>query len=158
MPATATKTAKAEATHTLRMERRFGASPERVWRAFTDARELRKWWGPTGFTTPRASLDLRVGGAYALTMKAPSGKLHHLAGVFKAVEPGKRLVYTWSWQEGGYAGLPTLVTLEFRPDGKGTMLRLTHEAMTSAEMARDHKGGWSSCLDRLAKLCRGEAA
>jgi len=150
-----TATADAVAKHTLRLERRFAAPPERVYRAFTEPEELRRWWGPTGFTTPRIKLDVRPGGAYALTMKAPSGKLHHLAGVYKVVEPNRRLVYTWSWQEGGYAGIPTTVTLEFLPEGKGTRLRVTHEAMTSAEMVDDHKGGWSSCLDRLAELCKG---
>ncbi|MGH6719823.1 MAG: SRPBCC family protein [Alphaproteobacteria bacterium] len=154
----ATKTAEAVAKHTLRLERRFAQPPKRVYRAFTEVEELRTWWGPEGFTTPRAALDVRPGGTYALTMKAPSGKLLHLAGVFKVVEPAKRLVYTWSWREGDYAGIPTLVTLEFMPDGKGTRLRVTHEAMTSAEMADAHKGGWSSCLDRLAKLCKGAAA
>ena len=155
MPATKAATA---AEHTLRLERRFAAAPARVFRAFTDPAELKKWWGPEGFTTPEATLDVRVGGAYALIMKAPSGKLHHVAGTFRAVEPAKRLVYTWAWREGGYAGVPTLVTLEFVADGKGTLLRLTHEGMTSAAMADDHNGGWSGCLARLERLCKGEAA
>jgi uncharacterized protein YndB with AHSA1/START domain len=154
----ATRTAEAVATQTLRLERRFAAPPERVYRAFTKVEELRKWWGPEGFTTPRATLDVRPGGKYAITMKAPSGDLYHLAGVFKVVEPAKRLVYTWSWRDGGYADIPTLVTLEFVPDGKGTLLRVTHEAMISDEMVGDHKGGWSGALDRLVKLCKGEAA
>lgn len=154
---TAIKAATA-AERTLRLERRFAAAPARVYRAFTDPAELKRWWGPEGFTTPEAKLDVRVGGAYALTMKAPDGALYYLSGAFRVVDPPKRLVYTWTWKEGGYGGVPTLVTLDFKADGKGTLLRLTHEAMTSEEMLGDHKDGWTSALDKLERLCKGEAA
>lgn len=155
MPATKTATADKQ---TLRLERRLAAPPARVYRAFTNPNELRKWWGPEGFTTPEATLDVRVGGAYALTMKAPDGDLYYLSGKFRVVDPPQRLVYTWAWKEGGYGGLQTLVTLEFEADAKGTLLRVTHEAMTSDEMLGDHKDGWSSALGKLERLCKGEAA
>ncbi len=147
-----TRTASKTADQVLRLERRFEAAPERVFDAFTKPEQLKQWWGPEGFTTPKAKLDVRAGGAYAIDMKAPSGEIYRVRGTFRTVERPKRLVYTWAWQEGSYADLPTLVTLEFLAKGKGTLLRITHEGMTTAEMVDDHKGGWSSTLERLAAM------
>jgi hypothetical protein len=41
------------------------------------------------------------------------------------------------------------VTIEFKPDGPGTLLTLTHEYFFD-EGARDrHNGGWNAALDKL---------
>ena len=155
---TATAATAASTDHTLRLERRFKAAPDKVFRAFTDPAILRTWWGPPGFTTPRADLDVRPGGAYAIDMQAPSGTIMRIRGTFREVVAPSRLVYTWAWQEGGYAGMATLVTLDFLADGAGTRLRLSHAMMTSADMAGDHGKGWNACLDRLAALAEGGLA
>jgi uncharacterized protein YndB with AHSA1/START domain len=153
-----TKTKTTAADQTLRLERRFKAPPERVFRAFTDAETLKKWWGPEGFTTPRADLDVRPGGAYAIDMRSPDGGVYRIRGEFREVVPPSRLVYTWSWQDGGYGGVATLVTIDFIADGKATLMRLSHARMTSDEMLGDHRDGWTKSLDRLEALCQGGVA
>ncbi len=61
---------------TLRLTRTFAAPREKVFRAWTDPEELKKWFGPVGYATPMAEVDLRVGGKYQLGMrKLPGGDI-----------------------------------------------------------------------------------
>lgn len=156
--ATKSETRPKTSSQTLRIEKRFNADPRRVFRAFTDPAVLKTWWGPAGCTTPRADLDVRPGGAYAIDMKMPDGAVYALRGTFREVTEPSRLVYTWSWGNGGYAGIETLVTLEFVAEGKGTLLRVTHTNMTDDEMHNDHRDGWTSSLARLEAHFAGAPA
>jgi len=137
---------------TLNLRRIFKAPRKRVFRAWTDPEELKKWWGPEGYATPSAEVDLRVGGKYRLGMrKLPDGEIFYLSGIYREVRPPERLVYTWRWEAQPEHG-ETLVTVEFREVGDSTEVVLTHERFPTETARDDHNRGWSGCLDRLAKL------
>ncbi|PLT44244.1 SRPBCC domain-containing protein [Paenibacillus sp. FSL W8-1187] len=51
------------------MERTFGAPKDLVFRAFTEAEHLKKWWGPRGWTLTRCDIDFRPGGVWHYCMK-----------------------------------------------------------------------------------------
>lgn len=148
---TATAATAANTDHTLRLERRFRAAPDRVFRALTDPAILKTWWGPPGFTTPRAELDVRPGGAYAIDMQAPSGNNLRIRGTFREVVAPSRLVYTWAWQDGGYAGVATLVALDFVADGTVTLLRGDPRVDDVGRHGRRSRQG----LERLPRPTRG---
>ncbi|MFQ5899553.1 MAG: SRPBCC domain-containing protein [Candidatus Methylomirabilia bacterium] len=136
---------------TLHLKRTFAAPREKVFRAWTDPEGLKKWWGPVGYSTPTAEVDLRAGGKYRFGMKKlPDGDLFYLAGTYREVRPGKKLVYTWSWEGEPDLG-DTLVTVEFRDRGDSTEVILTHEFFPNEKVREDHVKGWSSSLDRLSK-------
>ncbi len=137
-------------TPTLRVSRTFSASRERVFAAWTDPQQLKTWWGPHGFTTPSAEIDLRVGGGFRLAMRSPDGKSILLTGTYREVSPPTRLVYTWQF-EGSEI---TLVTVEFNDRGNATEVVLTHEKFASEEARASHQQGWGGCLDRLADFVR----
>lgn len=42
------------------MVRELDALPEQAWRAWSEAEQVRRWWGPHGFTCPRAEVHLRA--------------------------------------------------------------------------------------------------
>jgi len=137
---------------TLNLRRIFKTRREKVFRAWTDPEELKKWWGPEGYATPSAEVDLRVGGKYRLGMrKLPNGEIFYLSGTYREVRPPERLVYTWRWEAEPEYG-ETLVTVEFLQAGNSTEVVLTHEFFPTEKARDDHNRGWSSCLDRLAKL------
>ncbi len=154
MAQTQPKTAKAEAEDTvLRLTRRFAAPRDAVFKAFTDTDSFKSWWGPKGFTCPVAKLDARPGGRYHVEMLSPDGNTFVLDGEYREVTPPSRLVYSWTWLEGGMAGHETLVTLEFRDLGaQGTELSLTHEMLPGGEWVDRHRHGWSGGFDRLAEI------
>lgn len=144
-------TPNAPAGATLHLRRTFAAPRERVFRAWTSPEELKKWWGPHGYTTPTAEVDLRVGGKYRLGMKKlPEGEVFYLAGTYREVRPPEKLVYSWRWEAEPEQG-ETLVTVEFLDRGGSTEVALTHERFPSEKMRDDHNRGWIGCLDRLGQ-------
>lgn len=143
---------KSSTEATLNLRRTFKAPRPEVFRAWTDPEELKKWWGPEGYATPSAEVDLRVGGKYRLgMMKLPKGETFYLSGVYREVRPPERLVYTWRWESEPEPG-ETLVTVEFQEVGDATEVVLTHEFFPTAKAREDHNRGWNGCLDRLAKV------
>jgi uncharacterized protein YndB with AHSA1/START domain len=52
----------------IELQRRFRASPERVFRAWTQPVALREWWCPPGWVAGEIDIDLRIGGAYRIGM------------------------------------------------------------------------------------------
>ncbi len=142
---------KASPETTLHLTRTFAAPREKVFRAWTEPEELKRWWGPEGYATPIAEVDLQVGGKYRLGMrKLPEGDLFYLVGTYREVRRPEKLVYTWSWEGQADFG-ETLVTVEFRDRGPSTEVVLTHALFRTEKARQDHDKGWNGCLDRLAK-------
>jgi uncharacterized protein YndB with AHSA1/START domain len=134
---------------TLRVERRFAAPPERLFAAWSTAEGLNRWSAP-GEARPTAEVDLRVGGRYRIVMEAPDGARHVVGGVYREIDPPRRLVYTWQWES--IPGFPeTRVTVEFsaRADG-GTDLVLVHEGLPDEGSRERHAHGWDGCFAKLA--------
>lgn len=105
----------------------------------TQPDRLRRWM------TVAARIELRAGGDYRWTV-TPG---HIAAGTVVELDPGKRLVYTWGWEDGGdpEPGEST-VTVTLTPVDGGTEVRLVHEGLTD-EQAAHHAEGWNHYLDRL---------
>jgi uncharacterized protein YndB with AHSA1/START domain len=134
----------------LCLRRTIIAPPELVFQAWTEADELKHWWGPEGYSTPDARIDLRVGGSYRLTMVGPMGNTFYLSGSYRTVQPPHKLVYTWSWEGTSMDGPETLVTVEFRDRGGVTEVVVSHELPPGQALHADHVKVWEGSLDRLA--------
>ena len=144
----------------IELQRRFRASPERVFRAWTQPVALREWWCPPGWVAGEIEIDLRIGGAYRIGMSRTgvTGAGVSVSGHFLEVRPPERLVYTWRW-EGAFAEMPeTLVTLELRGSDSETLLTLNHDNFTDLGLRRQHRSGWVSACDRLDRLITPPAA
>jgi len=95
--------------------RLIAAPPERVFQAFADPARLARWWGPDGFTSTFAQCDLRPGGRWRFTMHGPDGKDYPNESMFRAVEPGQRVVI-----EHLPPGHHFFLVITFTPQGDGT--------------------------------------
>lgn len=147
----------------LEVTRVFDAPAAQVFRAWTEAEEVKRWWGPNGFTTPECSIDLRPGGVWHLCMRAADGKDYWSRGVYREIVDGEKLVTTDSFSdEQGNVVPPTRygmgddwpaeteLTVVFSGMGAKTNLTLRHgipDALVDSSGARE---GWSQSLDRLA--------
>jgi uncharacterized protein YndB with AHSA1/START domain len=130
----------------------LAAPRERVFRSLVDPAELVTWWGPHGFTTPEAELDLNVGGGYRLAMQPPTGDVFHLSGEFIEIDPPGRLVYTFRWEEPDPDDRETVVMLSLAAVSNGTELTLRQgEFATEARLAL-HRGGWTDSFEKLREL------
>ena len=133
----------------LTLKRRLNAAPEKVFDAWTDPKKIVKWFGPGAVKTLEAHADARVGGTFRILMRSPDGEEHDVSGVYRKVVPNEELVFTWAWRS--TPERESLVTIQIKPDGDGSLLTLTHERFFD-ENARDHhQEGWVGCLDKLEK-------
>jgi uncharacterized protein YndB with AHSA1/START domain len=139
-----------ETKPSLTLKRRYNAPPEKVFSAWTDPKKLGRWFCPTACKPVLTESDARVGGRYRIVVRAQSGEAHDVSGTFREVVPNRRLAFTWAWRS--TPERESLVTVELKPDGDGTMLTLTHEQFFD-EAARDrHQSGWGPILDRLNEV------
>jgi uncharacterized protein YndB with AHSA1/START domain len=141
----------------VRLVRVLPAPREAVFHAWTDPDELRRWWGPPGFTTPAVEIDLRVGGGYRIVMQPPEGEPRRLAGTYREVRVPERLVYTWRWEQHGPHAEETLVTVDFRERGEHTEVEVVHTGFPTAGLVEEHGEGWAGCLVRLEELLSNRA-
>jgi uncharacterized protein YndB with AHSA1/START domain len=135
---------------TLRLWHKFEATPERVFAAWTRPDALRLWWCPVGWIPVEIEVDLRPDGPYRMAMsRRNDARLVTVHGRFLAIEPARRLVYTWSW-DGAFPAIPeSRVTVEFNAVGDGTELVLRQEALAMRFCAQ-HLSGWLAALVRVA--------
>jgi uncharacterized protein YndB with AHSA1/START domain len=116
----------------------IAAAPERVFRAFTDREELKRWF------VKDAELDLREGGVFNLTW----GPGQHVAGVVVTLDPPHRFTFDWRDTLG-----VTEIAVEFLPQADGTLLRLTHSGFGDGGdwdgYLSDISNGWEAELDHL---------
>jgi uncharacterized protein YndB with AHSA1/START domain len=145
----------------VRITHVFEAPRELVWRAWTEAEQLKRWFMPHRFTVPACEVDLRPGGAYRMTVRAPDGTESPTAGEFKEVHPPERLVFTSTAFEGpdGLPMLEVLNTASFADLGDATEVTL-HAVVTKAsrEIAFALAGmeeGWIQSFEKLDELLTG---
>ncbi len=146
---------------TLRLERTYDARAEDVFDAWTNPEVLRRWWVVNpAWRTPVADVDLRVGGAYRLSMEDPeAGAFHTVQGEYREVRRPERLVYSWCWEDGeGQTGHVSTVTVDFVQDGERTTVVLEHSDLESPDSRDRHSHGWEACLEMLGTRIFATAA
>jgi uncharacterized protein YndB with AHSA1/START domain len=137
---------------TLRIERLIASPPEILFALWVEPAHLLKWWAPDGCEASVDMLDVRRGGGWRTTLRKPDGSLASASGIYRIVEPPRRLCFTWAWEdEGGARGHESEVIVTFEATPGGTRLLLVQQRFESKEICDRHTIGWSCAFDRLAK-------
>jgi uncharacterized protein YndB with AHSA1/START domain len=145
--------APTSAIPSLQVRRIIRAPRQRVFDAWTKAEELKAWHAPGPLVVSLVQIDLRPGGAYRIHMRAPDGTEHRVSGVYREVDPPKKVIYTWGW-DGDHPVKDSVVTLEFNDLGNATEVVLTHAIAHDGERA-SHEKGWTSIMDKLEATYSG---
>jgi uncharacterized protein YndB with AHSA1/START domain len=139
----------------LSLDRRFAAPVAQVFRLWSDPVLRQKWWGPAGFTCTELHSDFRPGGAWGATIIARDLGPYGMAGVYREIAAGERIVFSFRWTTDAEPE-ETEVTVTFRPTADGGTLQRFRQGPFSAPASRDsHSEGWSECLDRLVGAADG---
>jgi uncharacterized protein YndB with AHSA1/START domain len=138
----------------LRTSRFYAAPPARVFAAWSTTGHVRAWFCPTGYTVPDARVEMRVGGAFEVCMRAPDGTEHWTRGIVAACEPGKRLVLDLRCEDAaGHVLFGAWTEIDFIAEAGGTRLavfqRYTIEDPAFAWMPSGAPQGWAQTLDKL---------
>jgi Uncharacterized conserved protein len=137
----------------LEIKRFINAPRDRVYAAWTDPAQLKQWWGPEGVRTRKFEADARLGGKYRWDLFNQEGEEISVFGEYLELTPGRRIVFTWKWDDDeAWQHRTSLVTVELSNRDGGTELRFKHEQLPSEESRDRHNEGWNSILDRLEKF------
>lgn len=78
--------------NTIKVVREFDAALPLVWRAWTTAELLEKWWAPQPFTVKTKSFDFSEGGLWHYAMVGPEGETHWCRVDYQSIDPEKDIV------------------------------------------------------------------
>ena len=141
---------------TIRLHRVLRATPERIYRAFTDADAMAKWLPPHGFTGKVHEMDARVGGTYKMSFKNfNTGASHSFGGKFLELVPNERLRYTDVFDDPNLPG-EMQTTVMLKKVSVGTEINITQEGVPDVIPAEACYLGWQESLTLLAQLVEPE--
>lgn len=152
----------------IQIVRVYPAPVALVWKAWTEAELIKKWWGPDRFTCRHAKIDFREGGVSLVSMQAPNefgGTEWFNTWQYRRIVPLKRIEFEQRFSDAdgraippAAAGMPpdfppvvfTVVTFEDK--GNGTTEVVVTENGDMGQMTRNAKLGLEQCLDKMGRL------
>lgn len=144
---------------TLTITRVFEATPDKLYRAWTEPELMNQWFCPRPWKATVVENDVRPGGANLIIMRGPEGQEFPNRGVYLEVVPNRRLVFTdaftQAWQPSEKAFM--VGEVEFEDIGNGQTrytARARHWSMDDVK-AHEQMGfheGWSKAADQLAEV------
>lgn len=139
------------ANEELVIERTFDAPAATLFALWTEPGHFCRWMGPAGFECPEVTIDLRVGGRYRANIRSDRHGDNRFGGVYREIEPERRLVFTFAWDSGGPSdGHEMLVTLTFEERDGRTVQTFRQQMFRTVESRDSHRGGWHEAFDKLA--------
>lgn len=149
-----------QTVHELVLNRLIDASPDKVFRCWTEPKLVKQWFAPKPYETPVAEIDLRVGGSNYIVMKGPDGQEIPCPGTYLEIVPNRKLVFTdayvGEWKPSGKPFMTAI--LSFEPEGNKTryIARVRHWNADDLK-AHEQMGfeqGWGQCADQLEALAK----
>ena len=154
-------TPQPEGEHTLTLVRTLAAPRSVVWRCWTETDLLKQWFCPKPWTVPEADFDLRVGGRMNTVMAGPNGERFEGLGMWLAIEPMHKLVFTDAYTEGfvptAQSFMTGVVELADAPNGHTHMTWSARHATAEAKAKHLEMGweaGWNAATDQLDALAQ----
>jgi uncharacterized protein YndB with AHSA1/START domain len=146
----------------ITMERTFVATLDEVWELWTTKDGIESWWGPIGFETRVAKLELRVGGAleYSFTAVGPDQVkfmkdaqqplTQHMKARYTLVQPKTAA----AWQNlvefiPGITPYEVESRFDLEPRGKQVHMKLRFDAMHDEQFTQFAEMGWKEELGKL---------
>ena len=114
-----------------------------VWRAYTTPEDITQWNAASDdWHTPRATVDLRVGGAFSSRMEAKDGSMgFDFEGMYTNIIDFELIEYSFGDRDARVEFLPT-------PEGVSVTVTFDSEETHSADQQRD---GWQAILNNFKK-------
>ncbi|HTJ52506.1 MAG TPA: SRPBCC family protein [Cyclobacteriaceae bacterium] len=144
------------ANNSVTLHRVLKATPQKLYRAFTEANAMASWLPPHGFLCTVHSMDVRVGGAYKMSFtNFSTGHAHSFGGEYLELKPGEFIKYTDRFDDPNLPG-EMITSVWLKKVSCGTELKVIQEGIPSVIPTEMCYLGWQESLEKLAKLVEPE--
>jgi len=133
--------------------RRLDAPRELVFRVWTQAEHVGRWWGPRGFTTTTHEMEVAPGGLWRFVMHGPDGTDYDNTITYREIAPPERLVYDHG-EQGAPGFFRVKVIFEAQNGTTRLTMRMLFESVAERDFVVEKYGaieGGNQTLDRLAE-------
>ncbi|MEO7306678.1 MAG: SRPBCC family protein [Ferruginibacter sp.] len=128
------------------------ASPEKVFRAFTEANAMASWLPPYGYTCTVHEMNVQIGGTYRMSFhNFSTGNSHSFGGEYVDIKPNEFLKYTDKFDDPNMPG-EMITTVWLQKVSVGTEIKIIQEGIPEMIPVEMCYLGWQDSLDKLTKL------
>jgi uncharacterized protein YndB with AHSA1/START domain len=152
----------AHGTASTRNSKFIKATPEALYRAFTDPAALAVWQAPGDMTGKVHSFDYRVGGGYQMSLCYPSSETtsrgktkereDRYTARFVELTPPRKIVeaITFDSVDPAFSG-EMIMEVTFEAEDNGTTVSIVFKNIPSGVRPEDNEAGTQSSLEKLAR-------
>ena len=138
------------------LHRVLAASPEKVFRAFSNEDAFASWLPPYGFVCKVHQMEFREKGTYKMSFtNFSTGNGHSFGGEFIEIKPNELLKYTDRFDDPNLPG-EMITTVRLTQVSCGTELRIVQEGIPDVIPVEMCYLGWQESLEKLKKLVEPE--
>jgi uncharacterized protein YndB with AHSA1/START domain len=131
-------------------------SPEKVYRAFTEAAAIASWLPPYGFVCTVHEMNVKVDGVFKMSFQNFStGNGHSFGGKYVELKPNEFLKYTDQFDDPNLPG-EMVTSVWLKKTIAGTELKIVQEGIPPMIPVEMCYLGWQDSLDKLTKLVEPE--
>jgi uncharacterized protein YndB with AHSA1/START domain len=143
----------------MTITRIFDAPRELVWKAWTEQKHIKNWWGPKGFTNPVCEWDAKPGNKILIHMKGPDNNTYPMDGEFQQITKPEKIVFkSAALDKDGNHMFEIINTITFAESGSKTKMTLHFLVTKTTPIAAQHlagaKIGWNQSFDKLVELLK----
>lgn len=144
------------ANNSVTLHRVLKATPEKVFRAFTESNAFASWLPPYGFIGVVHNMDVKTGGSYKMSfINFSTGNGHSFGGKYLELRPNEFLKYTDIFDDPNFPG-EMITSVWLNKVSIGTELKVIQEGIPDVIPTEMCYLGWQESLEKLAKLVEPE--
>lgn len=144
------------ANNTVSLHRVFKASPEKVFRAFSDPTAHSSWIPPYGFVCNVQQMDFRVGGKFKMSFtNFSTGNGHSFGGEYLEIKANELIKYSDKFDDPALPG-EIITTVRLNKVFCGTELKIVQEGIPEVIPVEMCYLGWQESLEKMKNLVEPE--
>ena len=142
--------------NSVSLHRVLKATPEKVYRAFTDPVAIASWLPPYGFLCTVHEFNVKQGGSFRMSFhNFSTGNGHSFGGNYLEVKPNEFLKYTDKFDDPNLPG-EMITMISFQKVSVGTEIKIQQDGIPEVIPAEMCYLGWQESLDKLTRLVEPE--